>query len=92
MIGVGNDGRRRRGRRFYEWKKDELWNEFTSFAAAWRNSSNDYAALRNTSSIHRLSLSFFLSFLPFPSPLNIHNDVIWFVSRGKKFEKESSGW
>lgn len=57
MIGVGNDGRRR-GRRFFEWKKDELWNEFTSFAAAWRNSSNDYAALRNTSSIHRLSLSF----------------------------------
>lgn len=56
MIGVGNDGRRR-GRRFFEWKKDELWNEFTSFAAAWRNSSNDYAALRNTSSI-RLSLSF----------------------------------
>lgn len=90
MIGVGNDGRRR-GRRFFEWKKDELWNEFISFAAAWRNSSNDYAALRNTSSIHRLSLSLFLPFLPFPSPLNIYNDVIWFVSRGKKFEKESSG-
>lgn len=41
---------------------------------------------------HPPPLSLFLSFLPFPSPLNIYNDVIWFVSRGKKFEKESSGW
>lgn len=72
MIGVGNDGRRR-GRRFFEWKKDELWNEFTSFAAAWRNSSNDYAALRNTSSIHRLSLSLSVSPL---SPLPVPSEYI----------------